>query len=370
MERFSIVYESERGRQTDDTFDVSSRKIDLSMRMATRIDLGPLSQSRSLESLDLSRNRLQLIDLAPLSRVETLKSLKLNGNLLEELDLWPLRGLDHLEEVNLVGNRLHEVNLTPVIQRTDFQLDDDVKVEIDRILRYVVSGKDTTRITLYKPNGEKVEKSPRLMWKDYDNLFRRSAWATIRRTLVKIIEALDSRNWFRAQKGLLEGFQMEELSGFDGNPMLLLEHTDGLEGFASVRDTIYDNAIALLESQISRGGSTLFLDLHKMSDTRASKLVSLISAARTREVSEAAVQVGGNRVNLFPLWLTHYGSELLRVLHFGLTTDLRGLDLISRSLRQIGYELRTEDVDPSSSMEPENMSEGLVDFMYSLASMN
>ncbi len=370
MERFSIVYESEHGRQTDNTYDVKSKKIDLSMRMATRIDLSFLSEAHSLESLDLSRNRLQSIDLVPLSKVKTLRSLNLTRNLLEEIDLWPLMGLDLLEAVDLVGNRLHEVNLTPVIQRAHCQLDDDIRVEVDRLLRYVVGGKDTTRITLCNPSGEKVEKSPRLMWKDYDDLFRRSGWPAIRRTTVEVIKALDGRNWFRAQKGLLEGFQMEELSGFDGNPLLLLEHTDGLGDFASVRDTIYDNAIALIEDQIGKGGSTLFLDLNKMSDTRASKLVSLISAARTREISRVAVQVGGNRVNLFPLWLTHYGSELLHVLHFGLTTDLRGLDLISRSLRQIGYDLRTQEVDPSSNMKPENMSEGLVDFMYSLASMN
>ncbi len=370
MKRFSIVYESERGRQTDNTYDANSKKIDLSMRMATKIDLSPLSQSHSLESLDLSRNRLRSVDLASLSRVKTLRTLNLSGNLLEEIDLWPLKGLDLLEMVDLVGNRMHWVNLTPVIQTASLQLDDDIKVEIDRILRYVISGKDTTRITLFNPSGEKVEKSPRLMWKDYDDLSRRSGWQAIRKTLPKVIEALDGRNWFRAQKGLLEGFQIEELSGFDGNPMLLLDHTEGLADFASVRDAIYDNAIGLLEDQIGRGGSTLFLDLHKISDTRASKMVSLISAARTREISEAAVQVGGNRVNLFPLWLTYYGSELLRVLNFGLTTDLRGLDLISRSLRQIGYELRTQEVDPSSNMKQENMSEGLVDFMYSIASMN
>jgi hypothetical protein len=370
MKCFSIVYESYHGRQTDNTYDAKSTKIDLSMRMATKIDLTSLSGTQCLESLDLSKNRLESINLEPLSNIKTLRRLNLGGNRLEEIDLWPLRGLDSLDAVDLVGNRLREVNLTPVIQKTACQLDDDTKVGIDRVLRYVVGGKDTARITLYKPTGEKVEKSPRLQWKNYNELVPRSGWPAVRRYLVKIIEALDQRVWFRAQKGLLEGFQMEELSGFDGDPMLLLEHTDGLTDYANVRDKIYDNAIVLLEEQIDKGGPTLFLDLQKMSDTRASKLVSLISAARAAEILKVAVQVGGNRVNLFPLWLTYYGSELLRVLRFGLTTDLRGLDLVSRNLGQIGYNLRTQEVDPSSSMRPENVSEGLVDFMYSIASMN
>ncbi len=71
-----------------------------------------------------------------------------------------------------------------------------------------------------------------------------------------------------------------------------------------------------------------------------------------------------------PLWFTHYGSELLRVLRFGNTTNIDGLKLIESNLQQLGYELKTERVDTKQISPTDSYRDGFKDYVYSIASMN
>ncbi|MHA1636960.1 MAG: hypothetical protein ACTSUB_02990, partial [Candidatus Thorarchaeota archaeon] len=130
------------------------------------------------------------------------------------------------------------------------------------------------------------------------------------------------------------------------------------------------NSIELIEAQIDNEGSTLFLDASQMAGTRASKLLPQIITSREQEIQQVVVPIEGNRVNLMPLWLTHYGNQLLRVLCFGPMTDKQGLKLIENNLQQLDFELRTESGDLENLPTFSKLSEGLKDYVYAAAEIN
>ena len=370
MDTHSIRYESIHGRHEESGIAADTTRIDLSMRGITSIDLTPIQNCNQLRTLDLSKNHIAELDVTPLSTISTLERLKLKGNELLVLDLWPLRNLTNIEEIDLTQNRLGSINLTSVIRQTCVSLDETTFVELDYTLRYLLGGKDSTRIQLCNSSGAMLDKSPRMYWKKFDDLFALRGWGGLRASLEHYIESMERRNWFRLQKGILEGFGFDELAGYDGNPQDLLQGVPSSGDYQVIRNAVYDRTIESLEKQITMKGSTLFLDVQKMVGTRASKLIPMVVSAREEEMRDVSVLIGGNRVNLLPLWLTHYGAELLRVLKFGLTTDTAGLDLISRNLEQLGHTLSTRQVEFDAIETPKGISEGLVDFIYSIASMN
>lgn len=370
METFSIRYESIHGRQEESGIPLDIKRIDLSMRGIKRIDLSSLHGCRSLETIDLSKNNLEDIDLLPLAKIKSIKHLKIHRNRLSTISLWPLFDSPHLEDIDLSQNKLERINLTPIIQHVCVLLDEHTIVEIDYSLRYLLGGKDSTRINLCNSSGVTLGKSPRMIWKKYDEIMLSMDWDKLKKTLVHTIEKMDRRQWFRFQKGVLEGFGIDELAGFDGNPKDLFEELPTEGDFQLIRNAIYDRAIYCLEKQLMEKGSTLFLDVQRMTGTRASKLIPLVVVLREEEIQNVSVHIGGRRANLLPLWLTYYGFEILAVLKFGLTTDMVGLDLISRNLEQLGHSLKTEHVDFEGTKTSATISEGLIDYIYSIASMN
>jgi hypothetical protein len=365
---YSVVYEGRFGRQTEELTDKS--KLDLYMRAATSVNLDTLSNNNNLNVIELSKNQLELIDLEPLRTCPNLHHLRLRSNRLNTIDLWPLVELGSIEEIDLVDNRIQNVNITPLIGKARIRLDESVHARVDYVLRYLIGGKDSSSIELCKPAGEVLDSSPKFHWQYYADLTEEYGWESVHYNTLCIIENLDERSWFRAQKGLLEGMGLSEISGFDGNPTLLLKDLEETSDFQSVRSSVFDVATELLESQLQEDGSTIFLDVDKLADTRALRLIPMITKLREKEIENAIVQIGGNQINLLPLWLTHWGYEILRVLRFGLTTDLEGFDLIQRNFRNIGHEIRTEQADPQEIKLPENLSKGLVDYIYTVATMN
>ncbi|MHA2424115.1 MAG: hypothetical protein ACXAEF_04970 [Candidatus Thorarchaeota archaeon] len=368
MRDLSIVYEGRFGRQEEEMNSKST--LNLYMRAATKVNLEPLRDNSELETVELSKNQLESVDLEPLRSCPKLKRIRLRGNRLSSINLWPLMELPSLEEIDLVDNRIHEINITPFIGKVNFFLDEGVRVTIDYLLRYLVGGKDTSSLHVCKPSGEELVSSPRIQWQRYSDIYNDIGWESLQFNSLFVLEKLDERCWFRAQKGFLEGMGLSELSGFDGDPSKILRNLEDTSDFQSVRSSVYDVTIELLEEQLSVDGPTLFLDIGKMAGTRASKLIPLISTLRDMEIENAVVHIGGNKVNLLPLWLTHWGYEILKVLRFGLTTDLEGFELLQKNFRKIGYEVKSDSIDPHEMDDPKNISKGLVDYIYTIATMN
>lgn len=367
MVGLSITYESPLGRQTEEQIDPT--RIDLKMRAATKVNLEAVQGNNAIEMIELSKNLLESIDLTPLSECTKLEYIRLRSNRLRSLDLWPLMDL-HLEEIDLVDNRFEQLNLTPLIGKCRILLDDSVKVTIDSVLRYLIGGKETTQIELCKPSGEQLKTSPRILWNNYSEIAKEAGWQSTNFNLLSLLESIDKRSWFRAQKGFLEGMGIPELAGLDSDPSILLLDMENVSDFNSAQSEIYDRTIELLEMQLEAGGPTLFLDANRMAGTRASKLIPLLAELREREMENVILPIGGNSVHLLPLWLTHYGMEILRVLRFGLTTDTKGFTLLKDNLERLGFNILTENIDINDLTASKTISEGVVDYVYTVASMN
>ncbi|MHA1575735.1 MAG: hypothetical protein ACTSU3_00100, partial [Candidatus Thorarchaeota archaeon] len=157
MSNLVIIYTSPHGRQEEKKFQKDDSKIELHMRAATNVDLSPLQACSNLELLDLSNNQLEIVDLGPLEENQTLLHINLGTNRIESIDLWPLWKSENLEEIDLSCNRFTKINITPIVDRACIRLDEDVKVEVDYVLRYLLSGSDTSRITLCNKSGESIE---------------------------------------------------------------------------------------------------------------------------------------------------------------------------------------------------------------------
>ncbi|MDF1540344.1 MAG: leucine-rich repeat domain-containing protein [Candidatus Thorarchaeota archaeon] len=368
MPGLSIIYESAHGRQEEQQVDPA--RIDLRMRAVTNVDLEVVRGNAELEVIELSKNQLDSIELSPLEECTKLERIRLRSNRLHTLNLWPLMQLPNLEEIDLVDNQLKEVNVTPLVGKCRILLDDTTKVTIDSVLRYLVGGKETTQFQLCKSSGDELATSPRIFWNDYSYLAKPMDWSQINFNTLSLIETIEPRCWFRAQKGFLEGMGIPELAGFDGDPSLLINDSEDALDFESARNSVFDRTMVLLEEQLQEEGPTLFLDVQQMARSRASKLIPLVAELRDREMKNVILPVGGNSVHLLPLWQTHYGMELLRVLRYGLTTDTEGLALLTKNLESLRFNLGTKEIDVGDNQAPKRMSDGLLDYIYSMASMN
>lgn len=357
MDDITIKYWSPHGRQEETKFQKEHRQIDLVMRAARRIDLSNIHKCSNLEKLDLSHNMLDNLDLLPLAGNSTLQELHIQNNHLTDLDLWPLVGCVKLRAIDLSDNRLRGLDITPIFLTTKIRIDSSTVISADGLLRFIFAREELReRFQLVRTDGAPWTAPPVIMWLSYRELAQKFNWNDIRNRITSTLEKMPSEEWYGAQRGLLIGLGMEELAGFDGNPADLLKGTMDHMSFKDARHIIFDNAIELIESQIDRGGPTLFLGIEKMSKTGASKLIPKIAERRKEEVESACLYIKGSRVFLEELWMTHYGHQLLAASNIGFTTNLEGLESIKSRFEELGMKIRTEKtmiegspyIDPSS----------------------
>ena len=366
MEEITIRYWSPHGRQEETKFHREHSKIDLVMRAARRIDLSDISRCTSLQTLDLSHNMLDELDLTPLNGCSSLRELRIRSNHITRLDLWPLLDCMDLNEIDISENRLHSLDLSPVFLRSSVRMDSSVVMSADALLRYVFTRDELNRrFQLVRSDGAPWTAPPVIIWTEYADLGRKVEWSGIKRRIDSLLGLVTEDHWFGVQRGLLSGFGMEELAGFDGNPMQLLKDTRGNMSFKDARRTVFDNVIGLLQEQLDHGGSTLFLDTDRMRKTRASKLIPGIVERRKMEVEKVVLPIKGSNVLLEPLWLTHYGYQILRALRLGLTTNLEGLHIIRTSFDELGMEIQTQKASTVSPMNPVTVSRSM--HLYTLS---
>jgi len=182
-----------------------------------------------------------------------------------------------------------------------------------------------------------------------------------------ILRKIDPEYWFHTQRGLLEGFGLPELAGYDGEPINIISPIDKSLSPHEVIDAIYDVTVDLLETQIMRGGPTLFLDVAQFQKSAASRLISLIVKERRKEIENTRILIHGSKVLLRPLWFTAYGVDILRALEFSLETDLHGLAQVEASLRKVGLEVKTEDIEEAIELERPSISKSMENYILSIA---
>jgi len=368
MEEITIRYLSPHGRQEETKYRRDDKKIDLIMRAAIKVNLSNLSKCTNLVTLNLANNMLEELDLLPLSGNKTLVEIRLEDNHLSSLNLWPLVSCPELTRLNLTRNRLHALDLTPVLVSSHVLLDSSVVISSDSILRYLLTTKQLAEnLSLVRPDRVPWTAPPVLMWVSYETLAKKMGWSAIRERIVTVLNQITENDWYAVQRGLLIGFGMEELAGFDGNPSELLAETDDSMDYKSARHSIFDRAVELLDNQISNEGPTLFLDTEAMKETRASKLIAKIVEARKREIENTTVLTKGSTSVMNSLWLTHYGYKILEALGVGMRHFGIEIEKVQQSFDELGFSLKTREVDSIDAVdtnEPVVSSQSMKNFIF------
>jgi len=346
MDEITIRYWSPHGRQEETKYKSNDKNIDLTMRAAKQVDLLDLSKCTSLMILNLSNNLLEDLDLSPLSGNQSLTEVNLENNHLAFIDLWPLGNCPFLGRLKLTHNRLQKLDITPVLAKVQALIDSSVVISADSVLRYLLTSHELAeRFLLVRPDRAPWAAAPVLMWVTYDDLAKKYDWCVIRERILTVLKQTTENDWYQIQRGLLIGLGMEELAGFDGNPVNLLDTTDNTMDFEEARREIFDCTVELLDHQIENEGPTLFLDIERMRDTRASKLIGKIVDARRREIEDTVVPMKGSIALMNNLWLTHYGYRILEALDVGLRQFGAGIEKVRASLEDLGLPLKTFEVE-------------------------
>jgi len=365
MDEITIKYWSPHGRQEETKFLSGHTKIDFVRRAAHRVDLSNLSRCSNLQKLDLSYNMLEELDLSPLAECKSLKEINLQSNHLTSINLWPLKDSLNLEFIDVSENRMQGIDLTPVIQHTQTRLDSSVVVSVDNILRFVYRNVELSKhFQVVRTDGMSWEVPPVIMWNSYSKLSEQYDWAELKERILLVLGKMIPLNWYSAQRGLLQGLDLSVISGYDGDPLNLIDNAVAKMSYEEARQSIFDSAVKLVQNQLERGGPTLFLDVEGMKDTSASKLIPLIVEKREDEIENVVLNVKGSKVDLKPLWITHYGFNILSAADMRFTTDLEGLRMLRKSFSEIDLKLRTENVTSLQEFSNSDYSEGMQQHIF------
>jgi hypothetical protein len=340
MNSVRIKHDGDLGRQEEPEYPVGTSEIRFRNMHAKKVDLSNLSVCTDLKSLDLSHNSLTTVDLRPLAHCPKLERIDLRNNRIESLDLWPLIDNSQLRSIQLSSNStLRKLDVTPVLSKANLTLDASVVLSADSALHWVLTQKQRQeQIHLVRSDGVSWSGFPIIIWNGYEPFSDRS-WGVTKTRIKSVLDHLSQKHWFGAQRGIMSGLGLRELSGYDGNPMDLLAQTTDDMTYGEAVERVHDHALDLLEAQIAEGGPNLFLDSGIMKRTGASRLLPKMIEARKREIDAIVIPRRGSKVYLRGLWLTHYGFEILSALGIGLRTDLEGLKRIQACFSELGFEL-------------------------------
>ena len=356
-------------------------RIDISSNWLTKVDLSPLESCSDLEYLSLAVNKLERVDLTPIQECKRLRHLDLSHNRLTTVDLTPLAGCRDLVYLYMQENMFNTVNIAPllqlkqlttaVIQMTHHNI--RPKLVIDSYMSNIPPNLNdmlfaffTNRITgfvpdwLYDKNTE-IEYSP----KSYRELVAEFGWAKVKQHLLALSMKLKIGVEFAAQKILLEAFGMPELACFDGRVREIVKALPTSGSYDDGVSQLYSQMVILLETQLKKGGSTLYFDMDALSTTPGSVLIPSILSRREVELQEVVLFDRSGKVDLFPLWLTSYGNKILTALGVKRYVPNSRISEINKALKDINHDLVIEKVvyDARENMI-QNYSTGQVILSY------
>ena len=141
----------------------------------------------------------------------------------------------------------------------------------------------------------------------------------------------------KTRKRFFEILGIEDLSVLEGSLELLLRDVTWNGSFEELTDDIFDNAIILLENQIV-SGITKNIDVSKLQNTRASKLIPKILEKRKQEMASAEVILHNDScVDLRLLWRTAYGYEILKSRKFWKFCSLDRFKELNQQFLELGF---------------------------------
>jgi hypothetical protein len=137
--------------------------------------------------------------------------------------------------------------------------------------------------------------------------------------------------------------------GLAKNALSLIRNEDDPEATARIFD------IDSVDSYLAEGGSSLFLDVELLSETRLARYVQKIIDSRQEEMRKTWVNLHDGVYDLRYLWLTAYGFEICRALSLTLTTDEEGFVRLKEACDNLGFDLQVKEDDlyPESNLDDE-----------------
>lgn len=335
-------------------------RIDISSNWLTDVDLSPLESCEHLEYLSLAVNKLEKIDLAPLETCHNLEHLDLSHNRFTDIDLTPLAGCKNLTYLYLQENQFNSINIAPlldlkhlttaVIQLT--RRGPKPKIVIDTFMSNVPPNLNDELFAfytdrragfvpewLYEKNTE-IEYSPRT----YRELVDQFGWGGVKKHLLALSKKFPIKNEFNAQRVLLSALGMPELACFDGRVRDIVKLLPTKGSYDEGIQRFYSEMVNLLETQLQRGGSTLYFNLDTLSTTPGSVLLPSVLSRRDTELQELVLFDRAGKIDLFPLWLTSYGHQILSAMNIRRYVSTSRLVEINKALKDISHELAVEKV--------------------------
>ncbi len=335
-------------------------RIDISSNWLTEVDLSPLANLNGLEYISIAVNKLETIDLTPLQNCKRLRHLDISHNNLKEIDLSPLAGCKDLRYLYLQENMFREVNIAPlyeldqlttaVIQLTRHRPPPKIIIDsfmsneppnLNDILYAFITKHRAGAFPkwLYDKNVE-IEYSP----KSYGELVNEFGWAIVKEHLTALSKKIKIEIEFAAQQILLKAFGMSELACYDGRVRDIVKSLPISGSFSNGIRQLYSKMVDLLESQLKRGGSTLFFDMDALSTTPGCVLIPSLLARRDEEIQEVTLFDESGKIDLYPLWLTSYGSKILTAMGFERYASQSRISEIDKALRAINHSLSIKKV--------------------------
>jgi hypothetical protein len=175
-------------------------------------------------------------------------------------------------------------------------------------------------------------------------------------------DASDATERWRAHavvQDVLEGLGLKWLGLIDADPR---------EVMAVLRDsrTRREAMVELVCRQVDRGGTTIGLDVERMTEHRElAARVQRVLELRRREMEAVEVSVSSpEEVDLSALWLTADGQSVLRWMRLGRTCTPNELDRVREALSERGISLK---VGKARLERPESMSEPVGEYVLRLA---
>lgn len=308
-----------------------------------RIDLSPLQSCSQLRSVYMSNNPFSLIDLSPLSSCSSLESIRMTVNEMNEIDLSPLENLENLVELYLGVERMTNPDLSPLgvlqsLEKVHIQAESSKVIDLsftvlrehykEFVFTYFLSKRTQGRIvfvTMFDV-GTYNERSIYLsdltpIWYEVPTMPTNLRFI---RRLIPIVRQISDERWKKLHlvQCVFANLGVEWLGLLDKGSWNFLDWFVDCETVTP--QEVVEYTIPLICEQIDRGGSTIGMKIDRMVEHR--ELVNRmdrILELRRREMDNLQINMRKDRVNLYPLWMTAYGFEILSSTQIGLSNQSR-----------------------------------------------
>jgi len=132
---------------------------------------------------------------------------------------------------------------------------------------------------------------------------------------------------------------------------------------------MHDRVREYLCKQIDKGGTTIGLDVDKMSEYGDTALrVHKVLDLRKGEIEQVAIaKISEGKADLRALWLTAYGHSILSSLGMGTTCSLNDLDKVMDALTRLGFSVNVISRDLSM---PTNITMSMRTYIWKIADRN